>query len=184
MKPTTLKRRTALMLCLAVLPLVFAPLACRRSRNVKVQATEEEAPRLASIIHMSDPKIASQLVSGFYDVEQNAWRWAQKRFSVVLRPPLGSAQRGAALNLKFTVPDVTINRLQNLTLSAAVNGSPLAPETYGKPGEYRYSRDLPPNLLTGEAVRVDFTLDKAMAPSAADQRELGVVVLSVGLELK
>jgi hypothetical protein len=172
------------MLCLAVLPLVFAPLACRRSRKVQVRATEEEAPRMASIIHMSDPKTATQLVSGFYDVEQNAWRWAQKRFSVVLRPPLGSPQRGAALNLKFTVPDVTISRLQKVTLSAAVNSSPLAPETYSKPGEYTYSRDVPPNLLTGEAARIDFTLDKAMAPSDADQRELGVVVLSVGLELK
>jgi hypothetical protein len=179
-----LERRTRLVLCLAALPLLLAPLGCRRSRKVKVQATEEEAPRMASIIHMSDPKTASQLVSGFYDVEQNAWRWAQKRFSVVLRPPTGAAQRGAALNLRFTVPDVVITRLQSVTISASVNGSPLPPETYSKPGEFTYSRDVPPNLLTGESVRVDFTLDKAMAPSEADQRELGVVVLSVGLELK
>ena len=184
MKRTMLKRRTAMMLCVVALPLMLAPLGCRRSRKVKVQATEEEAPRLASIVHTSDPKTAGQLVSGFYDVEQNAWRWAQKRFSVVLRPPVGSAQRGAVLNLKFTVPDVTITRLQNVTVSAALNGSPLAPEAYRKAGEYTYSRDVPPNLLTGDSVRVDFTLDKAMAPGEVDQRELGVVVLSVGLELK
>jgi hypothetical protein len=33
-------------------------------------------------------------------------------------------------------------------------------------------------------VRVDFQLDKAMPPSGADQRELGLVALRVGLESK
>jgi hypothetical protein len=139
---------------------------------------------MASMIHTSDPKTATQLVSGFYDVEQNAWRWAQKKFSVVLRPPLGAAQSGATLNLKFTIPDVVISKLQNITITGAVNGSPLPPQTYDKAGEFTYSRDVAPNLLTGESVRVDFALDKAIAPSEADARELGVVVLSVGLERK
>ena len=65
-----------------------------------------------------------------------------------------------------------------------VNGSALAPETYSKEGEFTYSREVAPNLLTGDAARVDFTLDKALAPSEADQRELGIVVNSVGLEPK
>jgi hypothetical protein len=33
-------------------------------------------------------------------------------------------------------------------------------------------------------VRVDFQLDKSIPPSGADLRDLGVVVLSAGLELK
>jgi len=186
MKSTLLNRRAAFRLAAAALTaaLAFAPLGCKRERKVKVQATEEEAPRLASMIHMSDPKAGGQLVSGFYDVEQNAWRWAQKRFSVVLRPPAGAAQRGAVLNLKFAIPDAVISKLQSETVSASVNGSPLPPETYSKAGEFTYGKDVPSNLLTGESVRVDFTLDKAIAPSASDQRELGVVVLSVGLEAK
>ena len=174
-------RRRALVLCLAALPLLLAPLACKRSRKVKVQATEEEAPRMASIINMADARSAGQLVSGFYDVEQNAWRWAQKRFSVALRPPLGAAQNGAVLTLKFTVPEVIISKLQSITLSATVNGSALAPETYTKAGDYTYSREVASNLLTGDAARVEFSLDKALAPSESDQRELGIVVLSVGL---
>ena len=36
----------------------------------------------------------------------------------------------------------------------------------------------------GESVRVDFVLDKAMPPSGPDIRELGVVVISIGLESK
>jgi hypothetical protein len=33
-------------------------------------------------------------------------------------------------------------------------------------------------------VTVDFALDKFLAPGAADQRELGVVVSSIGFEAK
>ncbi len=184
MKSLMLTRRTALILCLAALPLLVAPLGCKRQRKVKVQQTEEEPPRLASMVHVSDPRSEGQLVSGFYTVEQNAWRWAQKKFSVILRAPLGGAQRGATLNLKFTIPDVITQKLGKITLSASVNGSPLKPDTYDKPGEYTYSRDVAPNLLTGDTVRVDFAVDKAIEPSEADARELAVVVLSVGLELK
>jgi hypothetical protein len=183
MKMKNASRRRALVLCLAALPLLLAPLACKRSKKVKVQ-TEEEAPRMASLIQMADARSAGQLVSGFYDVEQNAWRWAQKRFSVVLRPPLGAAQKGATLTLRFTVPEVIISKLQGVTLTATVNGSALAPETYSKAGDYTYSRDVASNLLTGDSARVDFALDKALAPSEADQRELAVVVLGVGLEPK
>ncbi len=184
MKSIFQTRRAAALFCLAALPFLFAPFGCKRQRKVQVKTTEEEAPRMASMIHMSDPKTASQLVSGFYDVEQNAWRWAQRRFSVVLRTPIGAAQKGATLNLKFTIPDVIIAKLGSVTVAATVNGSALPPEKYDKPGEFSYSRDVPSNLLTGESARVDFTLDKAMAPSDSDQRELGVVVLSVGLEMK
>ena len=38
--------------------------------------------------------------------------------------------------------------------------------------------------LAGESVRVDFELDKSMPPSGADLRDLGLVVLSAGLDSK
>jgi hypothetical protein len=38
--------------------------------------------------------------------------------------------------------------------------------------------------MTGDAVRVDFELDKAIPPSEQDARELGIVVSKVGLEVK
>jgi hypothetical protein len=178
--------RRAMRLCLPVLvaTLAFAPSGCKRSKNVKVQQTEEEAPRLASIVHTSDPKSASQLAGGFYDIENNAWRWTQRAFAVVLRSPASSAQRGATLKLKFTIPDVVITKLKDVTLTASVNGNALPPETYKTPGEYTYEREVAPSLLTGESVRIDFKLDKAIAPSESDLRELGVVAHSIGLELK
>jgi len=173
-------RRAAALLLIPML----ASVGCKRKETVKVQQTDEEGPRMASTVHTGDPKSDTQLVSGFYAIEQNAWRWTAQRFSVVLRPPAGGAQRGATLNLQLTVPDPTIAKLKTVALSASIGGTMLPPETYSQPGQYTYTRDVAPNLLESEAVRIDFQLDKALPPGAADARELGVIAASVGLDAK
>jgi hypothetical protein len=162
--------------------LAFAISGCKK--DVAVEETQEEAPGLAAVVRMGDARVAGQLATGFYGVEQNAWRWTRQNFSVVLRPPAGSAQKGAKLNFKFTIPDSHIAKLQSVTLSGEAGGQPLAPETYKTGGNLTYSRDIPASALTGESVKVDFHLDKVMPPAGADKRELGVVALSVGLEPK
>jgi len=175
------ERRRALRWSCSVLlvTLAFAPLGCKR----KQQAVKGSAP-MASTVHMGDPQVEAQLIGGFYGIEQSSWRWSGRRFSVALGPPLGAAQKGATLQLRLTVPPVVIEKLTTITLSATVGGSALPPETYTKAGDYTYTREVAPALLAGESVRVDFQLDKSMPPSGADLRDLGVVVLSAGLELK
>ncbi len=159
--------------------LMAAP-ACRHAEVPHVD-TIEEAPRLSSVVHMSDRTMASQLARGFYEIESNAWRWTMQKFAVTLRPPAHSAQNGAVLELQFNVPEPNIKRLGSITLSAAVASTPLEPETYSKAGEYTYRRDIPANLMAGDAVRIEFQLDKAMPPGETDKRQLGVVTSSVGL---
>jgi hypothetical protein len=161
-----------------LLTMAFVPLGCKRKQAAK------EAPRMASTVHMGDPKTEAQLISGFYGIEQNAWRWTGRRFSLALRPPFGAAQKGGTLQLRLTVPPVIIQKLKTISLSAAIGGSALSPETYTQPGDYMYTREVAPALLAGESVRVDFELDKSMPPAGVDLRELGVVVLSAGLEPK
>jgi hypothetical protein len=174
-------RGTGLLACALLLTLAIAPLGCKRPRAHAQQAAEE-TPRMASMVHVGDPKMAAQLVGGFYGIEANAWRWTARRFAVALRPPLGAAAKGAVLTLKLTVPPVVIEKERSVTLSAAIGGSALPPETYSKAGEYTYRRTVPAGALGGDTVRVDFELDKAMPPSGGDERELGIVVLSAGLE--
>jgi hypothetical protein len=79
---------------------------------------------------------------------------------------------------------VIVEKLKTIALSATINGTSLPPETYTQAGDYTYTREVAPALLAGESVRVDFQLDKSMPPSGADLRDLGVVVLSAGLEAK
>ena len=165
--------------------LLAAP-ACNKHQKSHVAETDtiEEAPRLASSLRMGDGTMARQLASGFYDIEAGAWRWTMQQFAVNLRAPAHSAQQGAILELHLTVPPPSIRKLGSITLSAAIGGATLAPETYSKAGEYTYRRDVPANLLAGpagEAVRIDFQLDKAIPPGDVDKRELGIVASSVGL---
>lgn len=95
-----------------------------------------------------------------------------------------AAQARSVLELQLWVPETSIQALKSLTLTASVGGSTLAPETYRKAGAYTYRRDVDPKLISGDAVRIDFQLDKTMPPGAADLRELGIVVTSAGLVAK
>lgn len=157
--------------------------ACRPSEPVKVE-TIEEPKELLSTVHVADPKAAQQLVNGFYDVEQNAWRWAMKDFSVSLKPPANALDRGAVLRLDFTVPDAVLQKVGPMTLSARIADLTLPPETYSKQGGFTYIREIPPKKIGGDVVVVDFSVDKGLPPGAVDQRELSVIVTSAGLDAK
>ncbi len=163
--------------------LLLSLCACNRQKRVRVQ-TEEEPPRLAMMLSMADPRTKTQLVNGFYSLENNAWRWTSGKFTVTLRPPRGADTKGAILKLKFNLPEVVINPLKTIAISAKVNGAALSPESYTQPGEYTYTREVPATAFTGDPAKVEFALDKVLPPSGNDKRELGVIATMVGFEGK
>jgi|SRR5215831_18014647 len=173
--------RIALGLAL-VAALLWMPAGCRRGKKGAEAASG--GPRFATTVHMGDPRSAGQLVSGFHDIEDNAWRWTARKFAVDVGTPPGAAQNGALLEFEFTVPQPVIDQLKSVSVSASVDGNVLPPESYSQPGTYSYKRDVPAALLGKESVRAAFELDKAIPPGPADQRELGVVASSVGLKAK
>jgi hypothetical protein len=144
--------------------------------------TEEEPPPLAARVDMADPRTARQLISGWWSVEDSTWRWTARKFAVILRPPIGAAKAGAVLRCNFTLPEVVFSHCKQVTLSASMQGRPLAPETYTHPGAAPYTRAIPADILSVHSVRIDFELDKAMPPSQADSRELGLIARGVSLE--
>lgn len=154
----------------------LAPAGCRRKKKGK---TREDG--LASSINVADPADSAQLVRGFSNVEADAWRWSTSRFSVVLRPPPGAAQNGAKLELNFTLHDAVVGKLGPVTVSATVNGTPLASETFSQAGDFVYSHEVPASLLGSDVVTVEFTTDKALAPTEKDKRELALIVKTIGL---
>jgi hypothetical protein len=175
-------RRPAVAAAILVCSLTLTPAACKRRRPTI--RTTEEAPVLASVVATADPHAAAQLVSGFYGVEQNSWRWTAGRFSVLLRPPRAAAANGAVLQLKFAIPDAAMLKMKTVSLSAYVDGTALTPETYTQAGQFIYSRDVPANLLGGDVTKVAFSVDKTIPASATDKRELGVVVSVIGFQPK
>lgn len=172
------------MLAALAAALMIAPAGCKRREKIHSETVEEPAPTLASVVHMADPKIVPQLLRGFHGVEGNAWRWTMGKFAVTLRPPLNAPQKGATLVAKFAIPDSVISRTKSVTLSASVNGVSLPPEKYTKAGDFVYSRDVPATALSVDSVTAEFSLDKFLASGAVEQRELGLVVSSIGFEAK
>src|SRR3954470_11789513 len=157
---------------------------CKRAKKTRVEATDEVGAVMESVVNVADPRASAQLLKGFHGVEGNAWRWTMGKFSVTLRPPLNAPQKGATLVVKMSIPDPVINNVKSTTLTANVNGTPIPGETYTKAGDYVYSKDVPASALTADAVTVEFALDKFLPPGAVDQRELGLVVSSIGFEAK
>lgn len=161
--------------------------ACKRKRKpqVKVDLTDESGTQqMLSTVSVADPRGTPQLIRGFYGLEDNQWRWTTSKFAVTLRPPAMAAQKGATLIFKFTIPDPVIAKVKSTTLKATVNGTATEPQTFTKAGEYVYSREVPASALGGDAVMVEFSLDKFLPPTSSDQRELAVIATSIGLEQK
>ncbi len=157
----------------------FSP-ACRM-RGHRTQAKNSEDNQLVSVVNVADPRAATQLTRGFWDLEHDSWRWTAKSFTVTLRPPANASKTGATLELKFTIPDVMFNRVGPMTLDARVNGLDLGAQTYSQAGDCTYSRDVPAAALSSDAVAFDFHVDKGLPPSDKDTRELAVIVTTVGL---
>lgn len=172
-----MRRLTA---CLIVIAALAAP-SCKRRERTRVEVIEEPFT-LKSMVSMSDPRAAVQLVSGFYDIEFNAWRWTAGKFAVNLRPPPGSSQTGATLVVRFSAPQPILDKLKSVTLSAKTGTVELGSETYSAPGEYAFKKTVPGAALAGESVLFSFALDKSLPAGSVDQRELGLIVSSIGLE--
>lgn len=172
-----------LKLLLLALSLFVLTVACRRPDPIRLQPTIEEPPTLPGVIRMTDASTASQLLRGFYPVEQGAWRWTAPKFSVVLGSPPSASKNGAALVLKFSLIDPEIASLKRLTLSAKAGDAALAPETYSDSGQHEYRRDVPATAFTDTNINVNFALDKFLKLDQ-DERQLGLIVTSVALEAK
>jgi hypothetical protein len=140
-----------------------------------------------SVVRMGDSATANQLISGFYGVENtgadNAWRWTGPDFALALAPPL-SPPHGARLLLRLYFPETQIQKLGPMTLTAFVDGQPLAPETYEKAGSYDFVRDVPACFLDTNVLPITFSFDPYLAKTESEGRDLGAVVLMAALEAK
>jgi hypothetical protein len=175
-------RRLTPLIAGALALAVFA--GCKPRDKIRTQPTEEGPAQLASVVQMSDPNATVQLLRGFHQVEGNSWRWTMGKFALVLKTPANAAARGATLKARFAVPDTVLKKLGPVTLSAAAGGTALPAQTFSRAGEHTFVADVPASALAGETVTCEFALDKFLAAGSMDQRELGVVVTSIGLEAK
>ena len=125
----------------------------------------------------------SQL-TGFYPPEPGGFRWTKRQFSARLdlthlaRPVTGDLE----LVMHGYVPEVVIQKLGSLTLTGRFDGHPLTASTVSHAGQFVFRSSLNDGWIAKGIAQVDFQLDKAMAPSASDGRELGVAVTGISIE--
>ena len=177
-----MRRLTAILTLAAA---VAMDTGCRsKLRKPRTDLVVEEPVGLVSMIHTADPRAAVQLLRGFHEVEESAWRWASGDFAVTLRVPKGAAQKGANLILKFAVAPPSIEKFGSVTIAGQLDSEKLPEEKYTVAGPATYSRPIPASALSGESVTAAFKVDKFIPASEGDQRDLGVIVQLIGLEVK
>ena len=129
---------------------------------------------------VADPGFTVRLLKGWHNLEEWTWRWTERKFSAALPAPRRSGT--AALTLKFVLPEAVLERLGSVTLTATLEGQPLPPETYRQAGECVYRREIPAAGLPPGTVVAEFELDKALPPDETDQRERGLIAVSLRFE--
>jgi hypothetical protein len=125
-------------------------------------------PRL-SYLRMSDPSAAAQLLSGFHEVEDNAWRWMGGEGVALLKAP-GNVQR---FDLRFVIPEAAPAR----RVTVAIDGISIANQAYPAPGGYALSVPL---AAGGPVRRAVVTVDRTFQ-APGDERRLGIIVQELGL---
>jgi hypothetical protein len=117
------------------------------------------------------PPRAFRLLRGWHPLEDDAWRWTERVFSVELDIP--APDEDATLRFLFQLPEVVFANTSAVTLSVRINGTPLAPGIYSMPGQHEYVGAVP--ALDAQVATVEFELDRAIAPTHLDRRELGLL---------
>jgi hypothetical protein len=158
---------------------------CGRRANQAVQNDEGEPAAHASLVsslQMNAPDAKEHLTKGVYSLESGAWRWTAGKFTITLRTPPGATQKGATLTLHLTAAEPVLQQVHSQSLTAAIGAKILKTEKYVDPGEHIFTADVPASLLTGDAVAIDFSLDRSVPPGPVDRRELGIIVSAVSLD--
>jgi hypothetical protein len=122
-----------------------------------------------SYLLMNAPAAESQLLSGFYDVQSDAWRWMGPSGSAMLAVP----EAVGSFRLDLYVPDNSPTR----QIRVEAGGRLLLEQTLAGPGGHVI--EAPVQRPPGDAARIVIRAQPAFFPPG-DQRELSVVVNSFG----
>jgi SAM-dependent methyltransferase len=123
------------------------------------------------------------LLEGWHAPEGSGWRWTSRVFEARVRWGGKSLPRLLTLNIFLPEPLIAFARQQGvpLTLSAELNGRPLALERYLSPGAQAFTRALPASSCRAPDLVFRFSLNCALPPDAGDERERGLIVTSLSV---
>jgi hypothetical protein len=151
-----------------------------QNSNPRTQENDERAFCLLRSRHLTDPGLTARLLKGWHVLEQGKWRWTERRFSAELAVP-DMTSGAALLELRFVYSECAMPREGPLRLRASLDGLSLPEAHYSTTGEYLYRATVPADRLQARTAIVEFELNHALPPDAADLRERGIIVSNIGL---
>jgi len=137
-----------------------------------VHASHDARAYVLAESRLAAPVRGFHLEHGWHDLEHDMWRWTARVFSA--RVEVSEGRQSATLRFRFHLPQELMARRDAVILRARVNGVTLPAAIFSSVGEHEYSGALP--ALDAGVAEVQFELDRALDPTAADRRELGVLV--------
>ncbi len=121
-----------------------------------------------------DPWVETDLAGGWHAMENGSWRWTERVFAVRLSNKPSS---GSTLRFRFNLPESLLRAVGPIRLQAEMAGLRLPSREYASSGEQVYAATVQVGSQADDDLLIRFELDKALSPSAADIRELGVQVV-------
>jgi 2-polyprenyl-3-methyl-5-hydroxy-6-metoxy-1,4-benzoquinol methylase len=130
---------------------------------------------------LNDPADSAALLDGWHALEQNRWRWTERRFGLRFEgvPPSAAS---AVLRIEFRVHERLLAKVERVSLAVTINGVRLEMAEYRLAGQHVYERHLDPEILRAGPVTARFELNASIEPDGSDPRERGLIVCAVALD--
>jgi hypothetical protein len=157
--------------------------ACSKPKDAEspaAPAATTVAP-LYSYAQTNDLRVAPQLTTGWYGVEDGAWRWMAKESAATLKNP---GVLPAQFEVRLTIPKPLMDSAGGpITFTVTLDGKPLGEEIYKKDGAFVFEKTVQPGMLTPGPVSVTLAVSKAKpGDPKGDVRELGAIVEGFGFK--
>lgn len=136
------------------------------------------APKFSDV-GVGDKMFENRLLKGFYE-SAGGWRWTGRVFAVSLDVPQPVAPTN--LELDFNLPVEVMNQVPRVTLIARVNHKEVARKVYDKEGRYYFQSSVPLPALQTTPAEVEFEVDRTIKDPDHGGRELGLIVVGIGLK--
>ena len=120
------------------------------------------------------PELQVRPLDGWYEPEQDSWRWTAKRFSLEVVLPLEQPVAGFALSIG--VPEGVGANTQSITVSCSIRGERVGSAAYEAPGPVEFAGKFPPFAAHEPILQVEFSVNSSLCVSSGDLRELGICV--------
>ena len=118
-------------------------------------------------VDLALPDADAQIAAGIYAADGNPWRWMSKSGSFLLKPPAAPTP----IVVHLYIPDAA----QARTITLALDGNPIASQTFPGPGTYTIKT--PPQ--SGSVLTIN--ADKSFSVPT-DHRELGIILSGAGFQ--